>query len=254
MKVFARKILCSAVESGNIRLASRIIQCGAQLQDDDPSHSQRWADYLSNAVYHGHGIMVKLLCEARVPPKIKNRWSWNARWGLRLPILYTFLKFGANPESFITEEDPGFPLIDAALDGNLQAVGLLLNAKARVDLYLPQYYGSAMQAAVLQGHLEVAKYLIQYGADINVPCGLPLSTVSIGRLAPFQTPVQLAAETNNFALLQCLLERGASAMVCPVSTHPDFKHFCSYEATYRWIEPEDYTHRYKSDIWFYTSL
>lgn len=109
MKVFARKILCSAVESGNIRLASRILQCGAQLQDDDPSHSQRWADYLSNAIYHGHGMMVKLLCEARVPPKIKNRWSWNARWELRLPILHTFLKFGANPESFITKEEPGFP-------------------------------------------------------------------------------------------------------------------------------------------------
>lgn len=92
-------------------------------------------------------------------------------------------------------------LIDAALDGNLQAVELLLNAKARVDLHLPRYYGSALQAAVSQGHLEVAKCLIQYGADINVPCGLPLSTVSIGRLVPFQTPVQLAANTNHFALL-----------------------------------------------------
>lgn len=259
MKVFARKILCSAVSSGNIRLASRVFQCGAQLQDDDPYQSQRCAEYLSNAVYHGHGTMVELLCKAGVPPKVKYQWSWQAKWESRLPILHTFLTFGADPESFITEEEPGFPLIDAACDGSLQAVELLLNAGARVDLYLPRYCGTALQAAASRGHLEVAKYLIQHGADINVPHVLPLqhrhcSIIGIDKLLPFQTPVQIAAKMNNLALLQILLEHGASGMACPVPEHPDFKLPCSYQATYDWLGSQNYTPRYNSEDLVYTAL
>lgn len=43
-------------------------------------------------------------------------------------------------------------------------------------------------------------------------------------------------------------------MVCPISTRPNFEHFCSYRASYKWLEPENYIPRYKSDILIYTSL
>jgi hypothetical protein len=91
-EVFARKALCSAVEPGNIRLASRIIQCGAHLQDVS-SQSQLWAKHLSRAVYNGHEAMVELLCKAGVPPKVKYRWSC-MEWESYLPTLQILLKYG----------------------------------------------------------------------------------------------------------------------------------------------------------------
>ena len=234
MKVFARRAFCSAVQSGNIRLAKRLFQCEAQLQDEIPQ-SQRWAEYLSDAVSRGHEDMVELLCKAGVPPKIKHRWSWlpsRSDWESRLPILRTFLAFGADPETFITEEKPGFPLIDAARDGSLQAVKLLVQAGARVDLYLSQCCGTALQAAASRGHLEVAKYLIHSGADCNVPNvqhlrrhGLP-NFHSDPPMIALQTPVQLAAKMNDISLLQVLLEHGASAMAAPVSIPPDLESDC----------------------------
>jgi ankyrin repeat protein len=258
-KVFARKVLCSAVESGNMLLASRIIQCGAQLQDVS-SQSQRWAEHLSTAVYKGHEAMVELLCKAGVPPTVQNRWS-SIKWESHLPIIQTLLKYGADPETFITKEKPGFPLIDAAGNGSLGAVKLLLNAGARIDLYLPEHCGTALQAAVSKDRLEVTKYLVQSGADVNVPRveHLRHQRWSIlfnnkGKTA-CQTPVQLATKVNNLALLRILLENGASAMACPVSILPDFEAICCYPENefYRYW-PLRFTPVYDSEYAVYTAL
>ncbi|KAJ5371119.1 uncharacterized protein N7496_007211 [Penicillium cataractarum] len=259
--VFARKVLCSAVESGDMRLASSIIQCGAHLQDVS-SQSQRWAEHLSTAVCQGHEAMVELLCKAGVPPKVKkNRWLWKIEWESRLPILRTLLKYGADPENLITNEQPGFPLIDAAGDGSLGAVKLLLSAGARVDLYLPGYGGTALQAAASQGHLEVAKYLVQFGADVNVP---NVELLRHHRWSLFfnhkewmacQTPVQLATKVNNLALLRVLLEKGASAMACPVSIRPDFEVICHWqENRFNRNRPLYFTPRYDEERTVYTAL
>lgn len=231
---------------------------GAHLQDV-PSQGQRWAKHLSMAVYNGHEAMVELLCKAGVPPKV-DHWAF-LKWEFCLPILQTLLKYGADPESFIKEEEPGFPLIEAASNGSLGAVKLLLNAGARVDLYLPNHGGTALQAAASRGHLEVTKYLVQSGADVNVP---DIELLRHHRWSIFfnnqemvacQTPVQLAAKVNNLALLQILLENGASAMSCPVSIRPDFEAICRYQATdFNWHRPLNHTPRYNSEYAVYTAL
>lgn len=239
MEVFASKVLYSAIESGNTYLASRVLQCRAHLQED-PSQSQRFAEYLSEAVHNGHEAMVELLCKALskagVPPKVKHRWTWLYEWGSSLPILHTLLDFGADPESFGTEK-PGLPLINAAFNGNLQAVKLLLDAGARVDLYLPSYRGTALQAAASRGHLEVAKYLMESGADVDSPGVLFFHLHNLFRTNPtedemisVQTPIQIATKMNNLDLLQILLQHEASATACPVSANPDFDKICDRQA------------------------
>ncbi|KAF3386291.1 Ankyrin-2 [Penicillium rolfsii] len=243
-EVFARKVLCSALESGNVRLLRKIIQRGAHLLDV-PSQSQRWATHLSRAVHNGHEAMVELLCEAGVPPKVRYR-SWDINWESQLPVLQILLKHGANPESFITKEAPGFPLVDAAGNGSLGAVKLLLNAKARVNLHVSQRGGTALQAAISKGHLEVAKFLVQSGADVNVPSvehlqhyrRLPLFN---SELIAWQTPVQLATKVNDLAILRILLENGALAMACPISILPDS------EAIFRY--PEDWFYRLRIPVY-----
>ncbi|KOC18129.1 ankyrin repeat-containing protein [Aspergillus flavus AF70] len=209
MKVFARKAFYCAVKFGDISLGRKVLECGVRLQTDDPSQRSRLTDYLSEAVSGRHEAMVELLCRAGIHPEVNNRWSWRDDWDLQLPILHTLLAFGADPERLCTKEETGFPLIDAALNGSLKAVQLLMNKGARVNLYLARYYGTALQAAASRGHLEVAKYLIQHGADTNVPCDLqiPVSQPSDfgDEIIPLLTPVQIAAKINNLGLVQILL-------------------------------------------------
>ncbi|RAQ80695.1 ankyrin repeat-containing protein, partial [Aspergillus flavus] len=258
MNVFARKVFCSTVMFGDISLGRKVLQCGVQLKTDDPSQRSRLTDCLSTAIHGRHEAMVELLCKAGIHPEVNNRWSWRDDWELQLPILHTLLAFGADPERFFTEEGTGFPLINAALNGSLKAVQLLLDRGARVNLYLARYYGTALQAAASRGHLEVARYLIQHGADTNVPC---VMQIEISRycyfddeMIPLLTPVQIAAKVNNPGLVHMLLQHGASAMACPVSAHPDFKLYFSRRAEEDWNVTQRYKPRYDSRQKVYTAL
>ncbi|RAQ54588.1 ankyrin repeat-containing protein [Aspergillus flavus] len=261
MKVFARQVFYSAVIFGNISLGRKLLQCGVRLQTDDPSQRSRFTDYLSKAIHGRHEAMVELLCKAGIHPEVNNTWAWRDDWDLQLPILHTLLAFGADPERLFTKEETGFPLIDAALNGSLKAVQLLLNRGARVNLYLARYYGTALQAAASRGHLEVARYLIQHGADTNVPCVMQIEFSRYcffdQEMIPLLTPVQIAAKVNNPGLVQILLQHGASAMACPASSHPDFTEFLSRQAEGDWSELSDterYKPQYDNEQMVYTAL
>ncbi|EAW09045.1 ankyrin repeat domain-containing protein [Aspergillus clavatus NRRL 1] len=216
----------------------------------------RVGPFTADATDIRHGTMVEFLCRAKVPPEIKKGWYWNMEWDSLVPILQTLLAFNANPDKFIADKEPGFPLISAACNGCLRAVELLLDAGARVNLSLPHFYGTALQAAVSQGHLEVAEYLIEKTSDINVPRSLPLEYPDSSRddgISALQTPVQLAAKNNNLALLQMLLERGASVSACPVSACPNFESYYPYKATLKryWLR---YGPQYNKHYLVYTAL
>ncbi|KAJ5965081.1 uncharacterized protein N7479_004957 [Penicillium vulpinum] len=270
MKVFAGMVLSSAFESGNTLLIKRLIHHEANLPDHI-SHSPRWAGYLSMAFHHRDEGMVKLLCEAGVPPKLKFGTLWvlhdNSYWDSHLSMLHVLLALGADPERFVIGKQPGFPLIDAARTGSLGAVKLLLSAGARVDIYIPQECGTALQAAAWGGHFEVAKYLIQSGAAINGPdpqllqqyqwFDLGIMDITIA----LQTPVQLAAKRNDMALLQFLLEQGASTIACEISMHPSLMKYCIYrsghfnwEGKYKLNGVHDHPSRYNAHNSVYTAL
>jgi ankyrin repeat protein len=80
--------------------------------------------------------------------------------------------------------------------------------------------------------------------------------MSDDEIIPFQTPVQIAAKLNNIALLQTLLEHSASAMACPISTHPDFENLCYSQArdTKRFYPISKSNRLYRGDYWWYTAL
>ncbi|EAU35542.1 predicted protein [Aspergillus terreus NIH2624] len=253
MEIFAEKVFCSAVMSGNITLGRRILQCRAGLWTGD-AQRQRCSKYLREAVFHKHEAMVELLCKAGAHPEVKNCWwlSWRDNWDSRLPIIHTLLDFGANPEGFITDKEVGFPLIDAALNGSLGVVKLLLQKGARVNLCCPRYYGTALQAAASKGRLKVVEYLIQHGADVDVPRVLPSQCDK--EIISHLTPVQIAAKTNDETLLEILLQHGASAISCPASACPYFRPYSSYRAGNEWTGSHRYKPLYDRERYLYTAL
>lgn len=260
MDIFAEKVFRSAVISGNVPLCRRILQFRAGLWTNDASKRQRWSGYLSGAVYHRHEAMVELLCKAGARPEVKDSWcSWRDNWDSRLPIIRTLLDFGANPEGFITDNEAGFPLISAALNDSLGVAKLLLQKGARVKLCCTRYYGTVLQAAASKGRLKVVEYLLQHGADVDVPralarqCSNRYTNRGEGIISHL-TPVQIAAKTNDETLLQILLQHGASAISCPASACPYFRPYYSDRAGNEWTGSHRYKPLYDREHYFYTAL
>lgn len=93
--------------------------------------------------------------------------------------------------------DPLALLLDAALEGELELV--IKTSKQVPDLSASHDEGvTALHNAVVAGHYEVARYLIEAGCDINVQDG------------DGWTPLHCAASCNNLPLLKLLIENGAA--------------------------------------------
>ncbi|KAL2856490.1 ankyrin repeat-containing domain protein [Aspergillus pseudoustus] len=260
MRVFERRVLRRAVESGDVCIAGRLIRLCPKKQGDVNFQSRRWSQYLDVAINCGQASMVELLCQAGVPPKVNITWAWTSKsWEMHLPILQILLAAGAHPETFIANREPGFPLVNAAHGGSIPAVQLLLDAGARIDLFSPEYYGTALQAACWEDRLEMARYLVDYGADPNIPHILPSSVYeghSLGDLdrKALQTPIQIAAKRNNVALVELLLQRGANASACPVSSHPYIELLSSQKPRRGAIHENTYLPYYTSPNYIHTSI
>lgn len=98
----------------------------------------------------------------------------------------------------VDEESGAAPLAVAAGSGHLPIVRLLLRAGAD-----PDWGGSVtpLEAATLEGHIEVAQELIAAYADVNRP------------VADGFTPLITAASVGNLEMVETLLEAGAAVSV-----------------------------------------
>lgn len=96
------------------------------------------------------------------------------------------------------------PLYKPARDGDLRAVRALLDAGAKPDATASGYaHLTALHMAAANNRYEVAKLLIERGADLN-----PVSYNSFPKVS-FGTPLHFAACAGANAVVQLLLERGA---------------------------------------------
>lgn len=231
LKAFGRKILPSVVESGDILLAGEIIESGVHPDSFGPkSPFVPWRSLLSTAVGNRDLSMAELLCKAGAKPQISDLSEslegkiclWESE---NIPFLHTLLRFGADPECFITDRTRGFPLVDAALVGSLEAVSLLLSKGARVNTYVPSHYGTALQAATARGHFELVRFLVRFGADVNAPHGTVYKRdeqehswfYSDPSRRALQTPVQIAAENDDTQIIHFLLAENASVITSIIS-------------------------------------
>ncbi|MBB2776376.1 UNVERIFIED_ORG: ankyrin repeat protein [Comamonas terrigena] len=92
----------------------------------------------------------------------------------------------------------------AAEHGDAACVRYHLSAGVDVDYQHPEVMQTALVASLLQGHAEVARLLLEHGADPNLPAEL-------GSLSPLQA----AQSRGHAALLPLLQAHGAVARPAP---------------------------------------
>src|SRR5262245_48464482 len=97
-----------------------------------------------------------------------------------------------------TEENLNEQLLEAARTGNLQRVQELLNKGA--DIQTKNKYGTTpLFFAAAKGHLEVARFLLEKGADPNQKDTFYGSTA-----------IEWAAQEGHFDVVKLLLQKGAN--------------------------------------------
>lgn len=75
------------------------------------------------------------------------------------------------------------PLVVAARDGHLEAVQLLVDNGADLEVVDPEYKRTALAWAAFHGHLPVVAFLLEHGASVNTKDGFghtPLATALMG--------------------------------------------------------------------------
>ena len=158
-------LLFSACDSDHLELAKMLLKRGADV-NEWRKDSEGWATCLHIASRHGH-----------------------------MPLMRSLIEYGAPVNTVHFSNDS--PIIDAAVNGKIDAVRLLLDHGADVDLVKSESedigYGTALSCACAYNYVEVAELLLDHGADIN-----------------------FTNQDGNTPLLVALLERPQSLAVIPL--------------------------------------
>ena len=110
-------------------------------------------------------------------------------------VIRLLIKQGADPNKDSTWG--GFPLRDAAADGNLNMVNLLLKLGADINHISSRGGDTALTAAVAYEQVRVSRCLVRHHADVNI-------SDQYG-----YTPLHFATEYGNIKIIKMLLEGGA---------------------------------------------
>ena len=140
-------------------------------------------------------------------------------------LIILFLSAGCNSNKKLSQSD--IELIDAATKGNLEKADSLLKAGANPNA-AEEGRVTPLRQACYNDHTEIAKLLIDYGADVNkkTEIGTPLMAAAlsgnsnivdyliehgakVNLKSKFGTPIIGAALSGNVAIVRILIEKGA---------------------------------------------
>ena len=105
-------------------------------------------------------------------------------------------------------------LVDAAYNGNLKEVKRLVAAGAEINQRAADSYGRPLVSALAEEHMDVARYLIEHGADPNAVDDAMEFCGGDKTYQPW-TALSTAVFSNREDIVQLLLEKGANIKTCP---------------------------------------
>ncbi|MBX3708206.1 MAG: ankyrin repeat domain-containing protein [Gammaproteobacteria bacterium] len=168
--------LAIAVQTGNIEIANHLITMGADVNAKFVTKESVEFNALAVAVSRGFGDMVDLLLKhgADANAKLADQLTalhLTATTEENLKMVKRLIKYGASiegesaPESFT-------PLYAAVVADSVGMVEILLQNGANCNYPCYKngiYYTTPLSIAVHLNRLDILKFFVKYGADLNVP-------------------------------------------------------------------------------------
>lgn len=191
---FFGDVLQAASFGGHEKAVVLLLANGAQINGRPSGHypPSRFGNAIEAAAFAGHEAIVNLLHKngARL-----ESFDWPmvqcSRGSPKRGVLPE-----VHNESALSDFRSGMgPLTEAARQGNLSMVKLLLRLGARTDPYKDYW---PLHIAAFRGHSKVVQYLLDNGAAVDGIC------------SAFGTPLNAALEREQFELAELLLGHGAN--------------------------------------------
>ena len=236
-------MLMNAAAVGSVDAVKALLDAGARIDAVDPVFQQ---DALMVAVRANHPDTVRLLIERGAKVNTRTRKGTTPEWVLPTSVPGfghgIGIVRGGLPDRGSRAPTPGLlsPLLYAARDGRLEIARMLLDAGA--DVNLPDANDiTPLLVAITNNHPDVARSLIDRGAGIN-------ASDWYGR-----TPLWAAVETRNMDvdnatfengvdrapfvdLIRLLLERGANANARMKEVPPIRRQFLRVTGSLSWVD------------------
>jgi ankyrin repeat protein len=188
------KFLCSVSKTGNIDIATLLIERGADVN----AQGGEYGNALQAASLQGHTEVATLLIERGADINAQGGHFGTALQAAsangHTEVATLLIERGAD---VIAQGGVyGTALQAASLQGYTEVATLLIERGADVNAQGGQY-GNALQAASLQGYTEVATLLIERGADVNAQGG------------QYGNALQAVSLQGHTEVATLLIERGA---------------------------------------------
>ncbi len=153
--------LMSAVANGHLELAKYLVQAGASLDAIDDSNNT----LLILAAYAGHFRVVKWLIEQGADVNALNVDSFSALIGAASGGHMKVFKLLFATKKY-SDEEVNQALLTAAKNDQLEVVKYLIENGININFTQTEY--TPLMLASISGHLEMVEWLVEHGADVNV--------------------------------------------------------------------------------------
>uniref|UniRef100_A0A8C6XDF0 Ankyrin repeat and KH domain containing 1 n=1 Tax=Naja naja TaxID=35670 RepID=A0A8C6XDF0_NAJNA len=223
---FKESALTLACYKGHLDMVRFLLEAGAdQEHKTDEMHTA-----LMEACMDGHVEVARLLLDSgaqvNMPADSFESPLTLAACGGHVELAALLIERGANLEEV---NDEGYtPLMEAAREGHEEMVALLLAQGANINAQTEETQETALTLACCGGFSEVADFLIKAGADIELGCSTPLmeaaqeghlelvkyllaagANVNRATANNDHTVVSLACAGGHLAVVELLLAHGA---------------------------------------------
>jgi ankyrin repeat protein len=209
--------IIEALKTGDIEVARSLVAAGANVNapQGDGATALHWAAHQNDV--DAATLLIAAGADVNATNSLGATPLWLAALNGSAPMLELLLGAAANPNTSLIMGET--PLMTAARSGNSQSVELLLQQGANVNAVELERGQSALMWAVAQRHANVARLLIENGADLHARTQVWYQLENTaGNTNPSgnyrmahggSTPLLFAARNGDVETARVLIEAGA---------------------------------------------